>query len=86
MIKFIYAPSFLKQLKKIEPSLKEEILEKIDLFENEKNHEYLKVHKLHGKFSGCFSFSVNYKIRIVFQYMSKDEVAILSVGDHDSYR
>ena len=86
MIKFIYAPSFIKKLNKIEASLKEEVLEKVDLFKDNTNHKYLKVHKLHGKFINFFSFSVNYKTRIVFQYMAKDEIALLSIGDHDSYR
>ena len=30
--------------------------------------------------------SVNYKYRIVFSYISKDTVSLLSVGDHDVYK
>lgn len=86
MIEIIYAPNFVKQLKKIEQSLQEEVLEKIDLFKNRDNHKYLKVHKLHGKFNKCFSFSVNYNVRIVFEHIKNNRIALLSVGDHDIYK
>ena len=86
MINIIYSPALIKQLNKIEVSLQEEVIEKIKLFTDKNNHQYLKVHKLHGKFSNCFSFSVNYKVRIVFQYEDKNKVALLAVGDHDIYK
>lgn len=86
MIKLIYAPVFVKQLKNLELSLQDEVLEKIDVFKNKDNHKILKVHKLHGKFTDRFSFSVNYKTRIIFKYLTKDEIALLFVGDHDLYK
>ena len=86
MIEIIYAPIFIKRLNKMEPSFHGEILEKIELFKDIKNHKTLKVHKLHGKFSDCFSFSVDYSTRIVFQYMTKKSVAFLFIGDHDLYK
>ena len=85
MLNLIYAPNFLRQYKKLESDLQEEVLQKIKIFENEENHLSLKVHKLHGCLSDKYGFSVNYKIRIVFQYLSKKEVALLAVGDHEVY-
>lgn len=85
MIGLIYAPRFVRQFKRLHIELQEETFQKIDLFRNVKNHAVLKVHKLHGKFSNSYSFSVNYKTRIVFEYVSKTEVALLSIGDHDVY-
>ncbi len=85
MFGLIYAPRFVRHFKRLPKELQEETLEKIALFKLSKNHTVLKVHKLHGKFSDCFSFSVNYKVRIVFEYVSKNEVALLSIGDHDIY-
>ena len=73
-------------MNKLEKSLAIEVFEKIELFKNEKNHKQLKVHKLHGKFSNCFSFSVDYKTRIVFEYESKNSAVLLVIGDHDIYR
>lgn len=85
MIGLIYAPRFVRQFKRLPKELQEEAFQKIDLFKNVKNHAVLNVHKLHGKFSASYSFSVNYKTRIVFDYVSKIEVALLSIGDHDIY-
>lgn len=81
-----YRPEFIRLYNKLESDLKEEIKEKIALFRKTDNHKLLKVHKLHGKFRGCYSFSVNYRFRIVFEYINKKIVALMTVGDHDVYK
>ena len=89
MIKINYSPKFLKIYKKIkEESLKREIKEKIELFKNEKKHESLEVHKLKKTKRETYSFSVNYKDRILFRYLDKNkkEVALLVFSDHDVYK
>ena len=86
MIQISFKPTFVKQMNKLEKELVEEVFEKIELFKNEKNHKLLKVHKLHGKLSEHFSFSVNYKFRIVFKYERKSQVVFLDIGDHDIYK
>lgn len=82
-----FKPSFVRQFDKLGASLQEEVLEKIDLFRNPKNHKLLKVHKLHGHLAGRYSFSVNYRYRIVFIYIDKKQtsVALLAFGDHSVY-
>ncbi len=86
--KFIvgYSPRFAKKYKSFEKNLRSEVKEKIELLKDAKNHKYLKVHKLHGVLRGCYSFSVNYKIRAVFEYISKEKILLLGVGDHDVYK
>ena len=86
MILVSYKPSFIKEMENLEKDLYGEVLEKIELFQHEKNHVPLKVHKLKGKLSAKYSFSVNYKIRIVFQYESKKEAVLLAIGNHDVYK
>lgn len=85
-MKVAYSPKFLRKLKSLEFSLQEEVIEKIELFKDSKNRKLLKVHKLHGNFKGCYGFSVNYKTRIVFEYINKKEVVLLVVGDHEVYK
>ena len=65
-MKISYKATFVRQYNKLDESLQEEVLEKIELFKNKENHTSLKVHKLHGRLKENFSFSVNYKFRIVF--------------------
>ena len=84
-MKVSFTRAFFKRLNKFEKDYKEMVFEKSEEFKDLKNHKQLKVHKLHGKFSKFYSFSVNYKTRIVFEYVSKTEVALLSIGDHDIY-
>lgn len=81
-----FSPSFLGSLRTLARPLQEEALEKIDLFSDIKNHQMLKVHKLKGRLRGCYSFSVNYHIRIVFEFVGKPRRAyLLAIGDHDIY-
>jgi len=81
-----YKATFIRQFNKLEKDLQTEILEKIELFKNIDNHSLLKVHKLHGKFKDCYSFYVNYKLRIVFVWKNKKEAILLAMGDHDVYK
>ncbi len=81
-----YRPKFIKNYRRLQPELKAEAVKKIELFKNRENHNMLDVHKLHGKMKGRYSFSVNYRLRIVFEYENKDTVALLTVGDHDIYQ
>ena len=82
----LYTPSFIRQLKTFSTDLQEEIFEKVELFQNPKNHVTLKVHKLKGRLAGKYSFSVNYKTRIVFIYGGKKEAILLAVGTHEVYK
>jgi mRNA-degrading endonuclease YafQ of YafQ-DinJ toxin-antitoxin module len=77
---------FQRQFKKLERSLKEEAFEKIELFKLDPTHGQLKAHKLSGRLRDRYSFSVNYKIRIIYTYVSETEVALLAIGDHDVYK
>jgi mRNA-degrading endonuclease YafQ of YafQ-DinJ toxin-antitoxin module len=86
MIRVAYKATFVRQFDKLETALQAEVLEKVALFQNTDHHRRLKVHKLHGHLKNCYSFSVNYRFRIVFEYLSKNEAALLAVGDHEVYR
>ncbi len=81
-----YTVKFIKQYNKFDFEFKQDIKEKIELFEDIKNHKQLKVHKLHGRLKNKYSFSVNYKTRIVFKYLSKQKAVFLTIGDHNIYK
>lgn len=81
-----YKPSFVRQFKKLPAGLQEETISKIGLFKDPKNHMLLGVHKLHGKLKKYSGFSVDFQNRIVFDYLSANEVALLSIGDHNIYK
>lgn len=81
-----YKPNFIRQFNRLEEDLQEEVLEKIESFKYVENHKQLKVHKLNGRLKGRYSFSVNYRTRIVFIYESKKDIVLLAIGDHEVYK
>ena len=81
-----FKPTFIRQFSRLELALQDEVVEKIELFKNTANRKQLKIHKLKGRLKNRYSFSVNYQTRIVFIYISKQEVVLLAVGDHDVYK
>jgi plasmid maintenance system killer protein len=83
----LFAPAFIRQLNSLPEKLREEAVEKIEMFCRPKNHRVLKVHKLKGRLAGRYSFSVNFSTRIIFSY-SKDKpqkAYLLAIGNHDVY-
>lgn len=79
-------PQFRRQFKKLSLPLQEEAHEKIAAFADTGNHDALRVHKLKGALNGFWSFSVNYRYRIVFAWEHQHESAVLlSIGDHRVY-
>ena len=81
-----YKPSFVREFKKLPKEVQDEAFQKITLFQDVKNHESLKVHKLKGRLKDFYSFSITYSHRIVFMYENKNIAVFLAVGDHDVYR
>ncbi len=86
MLELFYTPTFIRRYDKLSEPLKEEVREKIALFLKDPHQPSLHTHKLKGRLQGRFSFSVNYRYRVMFCYEKQDTVALLSVGDHDVYR
>ena len=84
-IRFLYASSFMRELKRLPADLQEEAFDAVDSFRDKKNHHRLKVHKLKGALARHYAFSVNYRIRIIFRYEGSDIIRFLSIGDHDIY-
>lgn len=82
-----YSPTFVRLFKSLPVALQDEIVEKIEVFTNPANHKVLKVHKLSGRLAGRYSFSVNFKTRVVFAYLKTKprEAYLLAVGDHSIY-
>ena len=85
-MKVHFKPTFVRQFNKLDPELQQEVEEKIELFKDKGSHKQLKIHKLHGRLKDRYSFSVNYKFRIIFTRLSKNEIVLLAVGNHSVYK
>lgn len=80
-----YKPTFVRQYQKLPKELQEDVRRAILLFSKDSGDHSLHTHKLKGRLRGFFSFSVNYKYRIVFAYEGKRTAVLHAVGDHDVY-
>lgn len=85
MFEIVISKQFSRLFRKLDQKLQEEVVEKLELLKDPINHQALKVHKLSGRLAGTYSFSVNYKIRVIFSYPIPTEVFLLLVGSHDLY-
>jgi len=81
-----FKPSFLREFKKLPLDIQQEAKEKVNLFQDEANHQRLKVHKLQGKLKDFYSFSITYAHRIVFNYEADGSAVFITVGTHGVYR
>ena len=86
MIEVDFGSGFRKALaKKIKrnPSIEEKFFEKLEIFLNDPYHPSLKTHKLSGKLSKAWSFSITSDCRVVFYFASQTKVVFFDIGTHD---
>ena len=86
MLKLEFQPSFFRGFKKLSMALRLEAKEKMKLFAQDPDSPFLKTHKLKGRLAGRWSFSVNYRYRMVFIFMDKNTAPLLIIGDHQIYQ
>ena len=80
-----YSSSFKKSIKKYS-SHRIKIEKVISKFINDLFNPSLKTHKLTGKLSNCWSFSVDYHIRVLFEFIDAKSVGFIDIGTHEVYK
>ena len=86
MYRILFKTSFVKQAQGLDDDQYRLLKKKLELLKHERNHHALKVHKLHGEFFDCYSFSLNYKMRVIFTFQADNLIVLIAVGDHSIYR
>lgn len=83
-----YYPRFRRNYRRLDEHMKVQAEESIALFRREPFSVRLDTHRLHGKLRKQWSFSVNNRDRILFEFLNKvqTEVVFLDIGDHRIYR
>jgi len=81
-----YSSNFVKQFKKLSPQTQRQAVKAEKLFKKDPFLSKLKTHKLSGKLEGLWSFSINYKDRIIFEFLGKGKVIFYKIGSHDIYK
>ncbi|MBU1292403.1 type II toxin-antitoxin system mRNA interferase toxin, RelE/StbE family [Patescibacteria group bacterium] len=85
-MKIKYSPKFARDYKKLPNKIKNLIEENEKIFLKNPFDKKLKTHKLSGKLKGFWSFSIDYKYRIIFEFADKDTIYLYSVGTHRIYQ
>jgi mRNA-degrading endonuclease YafQ of YafQ-DinJ toxin-antitoxin module len=83
-----YYPRFQRNYKTLDPKIQERVAERIALFRANPFDVRLDTHSLHGRLKKRWSFSIDSRHRVVFEFLNrrKQEVLFLDIGNHSIYR
>ena len=81
-MEIVYSSKFVKHYKKLSSDLKNIVEEKEELFKKDPFDRKLKTHKLHGRFSKYYAFSISNSDRIMFEFWN-NKVIFVNIGNHE---
>ena len=84
---YLYA-RYRRNYKNLDPQLRKLADERIALFRHDPLNLQLDTHRLHGKLKKQWSFSVDQRYRILFEFLDKkkQKAVFLDIGTHSIYR
>lgn len=85
-IKTVYYSSQFKKSIKKHRAFKKQIEKRINIFLSDPFNPIIKTHKLTGKLSSYWSFSVDYHVRILFEFIDEETVGFIDIGTHEIYK
>ncbi|MBI2054084.1 MAG: type II toxin-antitoxin system mRNA interferase toxin, RelE/StbE family [Candidatus Staskawiczbacteria bacterium] len=86
-MRIYYGDNFLKRIKKFNEKQQAKLARLVVLLKNDPYHPQLHIKSLSGEFSGIYSFRITRNFRVLFKFMSPDEIILFDIGDRkDIYR
>jgi len=85
-MRIIYSPQFSREYQQLPEIIKIKAEGKEKIFYANPFDARLKTHKLEGRLSELWSFSIDYRYRVVFELKNEKTVIFHAVGDHSIYR
>lgn len=82
----LYSPHFVNAFKKMPIEIQKLAVVKEKIFTQNCFDPRLKTHKLKGHLKEYWAFSVNYSIRILFNFQENNEVVFMDIGPHSIYK
>ncbi|HNS79794.1 MAG TPA: type II toxin-antitoxin system mRNA interferase toxin, RelE/StbE family [Syntrophorhabdus sp.] len=86
MINIVWDPGFKKAYQKkikTDDNLKKKFWKTMKLFSSNPFSKQLRTHKLTGTLKGLWAFSVDYDTRVIFSFLTDDEILLIDIGSHD---
>ncbi len=85
-MRIIYSPGFVRAYKKLPLDIQTKAEKAEALFRADPFDARLKTHKLSGRFSRFWSFSISARCRIVFAFAKNDVAHFDLIGGHEVYK
>ena len=86
MTEIVFSSAFKRALKKrIEgrKTLEEKFWRRVEIFTGNPYDPRLRTHKLSGELKEYWSFTIEYDVRVIFQFVPKNRVIFEDIGTHD---
>ena len=77
---------FIKAYKSLPAEIQLRAKQKEKIFRTNPFDTRLKTHRLKGRLSDYWSYSIDYRYRIVFRFIDEETVIYYNIGTHDIYR
>jgi len=79
---------YVSSFRKLDPQVQQRLIARERLFRADAYYPGLKTHQLGGELGnrGYHAYYVDDKVRIMFSFLSADEVLYIDVSDHAIYR
>lgn len=84
-MEILYTPHFKREAKNLPISLRLLIEKRLEQFVTDPHEASLKTHKLSGSLKDFWSFSINPRIRVIFEFRNRNQAIFHSIGDHSIY-
>lgn len=85
-MRIYYSSKFAREYKKLPIKIKKIAEKKEKIFRQNPFEPRLKTHRLTGKLKDFWSFSIDYKYRIIFEIIDEKTIWFHSVGTHNIYK
>ena len=86
VVKVHLTPHFERSFHSLPPTVQRLAAQRDTIFQNNAFGSSLRTHPLRGKLKGLWSYSVNYRYRILFEFINDREVLYHDIGSHSIYR
>ena len=86
MTEIVFSSAFKRALKKrVEgrKALEEKFWRRVEIFTGNPYDPRLRTHKLSGELKEYWSFTIEYDVNVIFQFVQKNRVVFEDIGTHD---
>ena len=84
-MKIIYSPEFVRRYQNLPESVRNKAKKQETIFRENPFDPRLKTHKLKGRLSEFWAFSVDFNYRVIFKFEGKDVIRFYTIGGHSIY-